>query len=100
MFQEIEKIKYCLVGHSSEDFVYFDCPNFISSGGGCALCTKEHFIQEFKIWSSGNDNFDKIIQEFQISNIYYKLHWIPYNNFQNIEHIADGGHGSVYSAKL
>ncbi|RHZ86642.1 hypothetical protein Glove_48g83 [Diversispora epigaea] len=28
------------------------------------------------------------------------LHWIPYDNFQNINHIADGGHGSVYSAKL
>ncbi|RHZ44142.1 hypothetical protein Glove_756g21 [Diversispora epigaea] len=93
-----QEIKYC-PAHSSEDFAY-DCPNFTRSGGRCALCTKEHFIQEFKTWSSGNANFDKIIQEFQISNIYYKLHWIPYNNFQNIVHIADGGHGSVYSAKL
>ncbi|RHZ84183.1 hypothetical protein Glove_84g132 [Diversispora epigaea] len=57
-------------------------------------------IQEFKIWSSGNANIDEIIQESQINYRYNKLHWIPYDNFQNIEHIADGGHGSVYSAKL
>ena len=45
-------------------------------------------------------NIDKIIQESQINNRCEKLHWIPYDNLQNIEHIADGGHGSVYSAKI
>ncbi|RHZ84254.1 hypothetical protein Glove_84g91 [Diversispora epigaea] len=51
--------------------------------------TKEHFIREFKTWSSGNANADKIIQEFQI------------NNKDNNLHIADGGgHGSVHSAEL
>src|SRR6185369_42926 len=66
----------------------------------CDLCTKEHFIQEFKTWSSGNADIDEIIQEFPINNIYNKLHWIPYNNFQNIKHVVDGGNGSVYSAEL
>ncbi|RHZ84256.1 hypothetical protein Glove_84g97 [Diversispora epigaea] len=28
-----------------------------------------------------------------------KLQWIPYDNFQNFEHIADGGHVSMYSTK-
>ncbi|CAG8582904.1 208_t:CDS:2 [Diversispora eburnea] len=67
-----------------------------------SLCTKENFNQEFKTWSSGNANTDKIIQESQINYeyLYEKLQWMPYDNFQNIEHIADGGHGSVYSAKL
>ncbi|CAG8827908.1 590_t:CDS:1, partial [Dentiscutata erythropus] len=86
-----KKIKYCPAGHSSREIVYSDCHNFIYSSGRCDLCTREHFIQEFKTWSSGNSNIDKIIQESQINNIYYKLQWIPYDNFQNIEYIADGG---------
>ncbi|RHZ84180.1 hypothetical protein Glove_84g139 [Diversispora epigaea] len=85
-------MKCCPEGHSDK--------NFILSDRTCFLCTKEHFIQEFETWSSGNANIDKIIQESQINDIRRKLHWIPYDNFQNIEHIADGGHGSVYSAKL
>ncbi|RHZ84249.1 hypothetical protein Glove_84g102 [Diversispora epigaea] len=93
--QEIKKIEYCPVGHSSKDY-----KNFISYGR-CSLCTKEHFIQEFKTWSSGNANIDKIIRESQMNDIGdKKLDWIPYDNFQNIEYIADGDHGSVYSAKL
>ncbi|RHZ83918.1 hypothetical protein Glove_86g51 [Diversispora epigaea] len=99
MSQQIKKIKYCPAGHSSEDYVYSDCKNFIRSDGICYSCTKEHFIHEFKTWSSGNANIDKIIQETQI-NICNKLQWIPYDNFQNIKHIAEGGHGTVHSAKL
>ncbi|CAG8581409.1 7926_t:CDS:2, partial [Diversispora eburnea] len=53
-----------------------------------------------KTWSSGNADIDKIIQESQINYIYEKLHWLPYDNFQKIKHIADGGHGSVHSAEL
>ncbi|RHZ84058.1 hypothetical protein Glove_86g61 [Diversispora epigaea] len=99
MSQEIEKIVYCPVGHSSNDFSSYNCRNIIYSSGNCFLCTQEHFIHEFKTWSSGNAKIDKIIQVSQI-NAYKNLQWIPYDNFQNIEHIADGGYGSVYSAKL
>ncbi|RHZ84289.1 hypothetical protein Glove_84g92 [Diversispora epigaea] len=97
MSQEIEK--YCPAGHSSNDFVYPDRKNYIQYGR-CPLCTKQHFIQEFKTWSSSNVNIEKNIKQSQASNIYYKLQWIPYDNFQNIKYIADGGRGSVYSAKL
>ncbi|RHZ49237.1 hypothetical protein Glove_527g8 [Diversispora epigaea] len=89
MSQEIENIKYC-PGHSYSDK---------RQRGRCASCNKDHFIQEFKTWSSGNTDIDKIIQESQINN-FHKLQWIPYDNFQNIEHIADGSQGSVYSTKL
>ncbi|RHZ84193.1 hypothetical protein Glove_84g59 [Diversispora epigaea] len=94
------KMSYCPSGHSSEDFVHSDRRNSIFSWGRCSLCTKEHFIQEFKTWSSGNINIDKIIQESQTGNINRKLQWIPYDKFQNIKHIADGERGSVYSAEI
>ncbi|RHZ84283.1 hypothetical protein Glove_84g1 [Diversispora epigaea] len=90
MSQEVEKNEYCPEGHSYQIF----------ANGFCLPCTKEKFIQEFKTWSSGNANIDKIIQESQINNKYVKLQWIPYDNFQNIKHIADGGHGSVYSTEM
>ncbi|RHZ44146.1 hypothetical protein Glove_756g19 [Diversispora epigaea] len=100
MSQEIEKIEYCPAGHSSEDFANSDRKNSILSDGRCSLCTKEYFIQEFKTWSSGNADIDKIIQESQI-NKSYGLQWISYDDdFKEIKHIADGSHGSVYSAKL
>ncbi|RHZ81734.1 hypothetical protein Glove_117g311 [Diversispora epigaea] len=77
-------------GHSSEDLCS-DQLNYINfDDGTCYLCSREHFIQEFKTWSSGNVSIDKIIQESQISSIYRKSQWIPYDNFQNIKHIADG----------
>ncbi|RHZ49228.1 hypothetical protein Glove_527g13 [Diversispora epigaea] len=103
MSRGMEDLKYCPAGHSSEDFAYSDYfgrENSILPGGICDLCTKEHFIQEFKNWSSGNVNIDKIIQESQINFKYDKLHWIPYDNFQNIQRIADCDYGSMYSAKL
>jgi hypothetical protein len=95
-----QKIKYCLAGHSYEDFAYSGNKNSIYSDGRCCLCTKEHFIQEFKTWSSGDANIDKIIQESQINNISNKSHWISYDNFQNIKPVADSGQGSVYSNRL
>ncbi|RHZ78841.1 hypothetical protein Glove_155g105 [Diversispora epigaea] len=94
-----QKIDYCPAGHSNNDRISI-FRNNVDPRGTCEICTKERFIQEFKTWSSGNANIDKIIQESQINSVFDKLQWFPYNNFQNINHIADGGHGSVYSAKL
>ncbi|RHZ78870.1 hypothetical protein Glove_155g95 [Diversispora epigaea] len=55
MFQEIEKNKYCPAGHSSGNFI----------NESCLLFTKENFVKEFKTWSSGNTDIDKIIQKSQ-----------------------------------
>ncbi|RHZ85812.1 hypothetical protein Glove_60g109 [Diversispora epigaea] len=60
-------------------------------------CPKEHFIKEFVTW---DDEIDEIIRKSQIVSIYEKVHWIPYDNFQIIKHVADGDHGSVYSAEI
>ncbi|RHZ43536.1 hypothetical protein Glove_1033g5 [Diversispora epigaea] len=99
MSQEIGKIEYCPEGHSSNDFFSSYYQNIIRFQK-CSLCTREHFMQEFKTWSSGNAEIDEIIRESQIVCMNEKLQWIPYDNFQNIKHVADGGHGSVYSAEI
>ncbi|RHZ86175.1 hypothetical protein Glove_54g23 [Diversispora epigaea] len=94
MSQEI----YCPAGHSYNVNKYIN-----KSTGICDLCIKEHFIQEFGTWSSGNAEVDKFVQESQKNHQGHygnRLQWIPYDNFLGINHLANGGYGSVYSAIL
>lgn len=91
MFQETI---YCSGEHSSKDVSFKKGNNFIGSNGYCSLC----FTQEVDTWTSGNAEIDKVIQKSQIGDHF--LQWIPYENFQDIKYIADGGYGSVYSTIL
>ncbi|RHZ65772.1 hypothetical protein Glove_311g33 [Diversispora epigaea] len=99
MSQGKEEIVYCPAGHSYNNNNYINEPI-----GICDSCIKEHFIKEFKTWTSGNSEIDEIIQESQKNHqgcgYKLKLQWIPYDNFRIIKHIADGGYGSVYSSIL
>ncbi|GBB92183.1 hypothetical protein RclHR1_01980008 [Rhizophagus clarus] len=55
----------------------------------------------FKNWSSGNKIIDEFIQQSQLNAVHYKkcLEWIPFEKFQNITYIAEGGFGKIYSAE-
>ncbi|CAB4445271.1 unnamed protein product [Rhizophagus irregularis] len=51
-------------------------------------CNVIHFQQNFKNWTSGNDNIDKFIQNTQLSahknaEVALAIEWIPYNRFNN-----------------
>ncbi|RHZ83988.1 hypothetical protein Glove_86g16 [Diversispora epigaea] len=76
MSQEIEKIVYCPAGHSSNDYHRSYYRNIIYPSEIVICVPKNILSKNLKLGP---------------------LHWIPYDNFQNIEHIADG---SVYSAEL
>src|SRR2546430_3273728 len=67
----------------------------------CHACNAKHFQQNFKNWTSGNDDIDKFIQDAQLSAEYsfQALEWIPYDRFYDIKYIAKGGFGKVYRAK-
>ncbi|POG69536.1 kinase-like domain-containing protein [Rhizophagus irregularis DAOM 181602=DAOM 197198] len=67
----------------------------------CKECNAKHFQQNFKNWTSGNNDIDKFIQDTQLSATDYEkvLEWIPYNKLYDIEYIAKGGFGKVYRAK-
>ena len=45
-------------------------------------------------------SIDKLIQANQknATDHYQIIEWIPFSNFHCLEHIADGGFGSVYKA--
>ena len=66
----------------------------------CRSCNAKRFQQNFKNWTSGNDDIDKFIQHTQLSaNNWDKvLEWIPYDRFYDIKFIAKGGFGNVYKA--
>ena len=63
------------------------------------ICPAKRFQQNFKNWTSGNNDIDKFIQDTQLSahNIDDKtLEWIPYDRFYDIKYIAKGGFDKVY----
>src|SRR5581483_6644187 len=66
----------------------------------CQPCNSRRFQQNFKNWTSGNSDVDKLIQESQLNakNNWKTLEWIEYDRFENIEYITKGGFGKVYKA--
>ena len=68
----------------------------------CQSCNAKRFQQNFKNWTSGNSDVDKLIQESQLNakNSYEKLEWIEYDRFENIEYVAKGGFGTIYKTIL
>ena len=63
----------------------------------CKLC----LINDLKNFTSGNEKIDDLIQEMQLKvnkpdNIVFE--WIPYNQFNNVKEIGEGGFAKVYSA--
>ena len=58
------------------------------------------FQQNFKNWTSGNSDVDKLIQESQLNakNKHEKLEWVEYDRFENIEYVAKRCFGTVNKA--
>ena len=67
----------------------------------CQPCNAKRFKENFKNWTSGNKNVDEFIQESQLNAIFRSnyIEWIPYEKFQNIIYIAEGGFGKIHSAE-
>ncbi|CAB4441279.1 unnamed protein product [Rhizophagus irregularis] len=64
-------------------------------------CNVTRYQQDFKNWTSGNNDIDRFIQDTQLSAHKYTtsaLEWIPYDRFRDIKYIAEGGFGKVYKA--
>src|SRR5581483_6952801 len=66
----------------------------------CRICNAKRFQQNFKNWTSGNNDVDKFIQKVQLkANYFLELtEWIEYDRFENIEYLAKGGFGTVFKA--
>src|SRR5436305_2563754 len=64
----------------------------------CNKCDPGKFLKEGK--TSGNPEIDKLIHESQHETIHYydNLEWIPYDRFQDIKSIDEGGFANIFSA--
>jgi serine/threonine protein kinase len=71
----------------------------------CQSCNVQHLQLEFRNWTSGNQEIDEFIQKLQLNSSHLLgypkkvLEWIPYEQFENIEYLADGGFSKVYKAE-
>jgi len=64
----------------------------------CRMCNCKRFQQNFKNWTSGNDNIDKFIQNVQLKakNKNEVLEWMEHDRFKNVEYLVKGGFGTVF----
>ncbi|EXX53415.1 uncharacterized protein OCT59_016134 [Rhizophagus irregularis] len=67
----------------------------------CQSCNAKRFKDNFKNWTSGNKHIDEFIQQSQLNAVHFLkcLEWIPFEKFQNVTYIAEGGFGKIYSAE-
>src|SRR5581483_5153482 len=82
-----------------------DCYQPDSGKYWCKECVPSCLIEG---WSSGNSEIDEFIKdtiynakEFDHYGDYYPLflEWVPFDRFEDIESIGEGGFAKVYSAK-
>src|SRR3954454_12690038 len=77
------------------------CPDCKAPNTGYAWCNKcdpGKFLKEGK--TSGNTEIDNLIHKSQIKTTDYNnnLEWIPYDRFQDIKSIGEGGFANIFSA--
>ncbi|GBC03641.1 hypothetical protein RclHR1_05230003 [Rhizophagus clarus] len=85
--------------------IYGICGECNEPGTGfywCRPCNAKRFEDNFKNWTSGNKVVDEFIQHSQLNAIYFHkcLEWIPFEKFQKVTYVAEGGFGKVYSAEM
>ena len=75
-----------------------DCKKPNTGEAWCNKCDPGKFLKEGK--TSGIPEIDNLIYESQLKteHYYYNLEWIPYDRFQDIKSIGEGGFASIYSA--
>lgn len=80
---------------------HFTCPECHQIGQAyCLKCNTTHWQNNFSQWSSGNPGIDQFIRKTQNEGTthYQVLEWIPFSEFEDVDHFADGGFGNVYKA--
>src|SRR3954465_9398939 len=80
---------------------YGVCPDCKAPNTGWAWCNKcdpGKFLKEGK--TSGNPEIYNLIHESQLKteNYFSNLEWIPYDRFQDIKSIGEGGFANIFSA--
>ncbi|GBB91377.1 hypothetical protein RclHR1_18610003 [Rhizophagus clarus] len=69
--------------------------------GWCRPCDTAKLKAQFKNWTSGNEELDQFLRETQLNanTPFDYMRWINFDSFSDIKFEAQGGFGSVCSAK-
>ncbi|RHZ82880.1 hypothetical protein Glove_103g147 [Diversispora epigaea] len=101
LLDELQKIYDKLkIGDSSvEKQQCNNCQNWHQATQYCEFCIRKYLENNFKNWTSGNEEIDKLIQECQQKTVSPQcvIEWINYDQFENIEHLTKGG-STIYTA--
>jgi hypothetical protein len=64
------------------------------------VCTSLQLQSLFTTWTSGNNIIDDFIQRSQIASSLptYILEWIPFEQFEKVTKLTEGGFSSIYTA--
>ena len=87
--EEIDKKVVYMEDLEKRKEVYGICGECNEPGTGthwCKPCNAKRFKKNFKNWTSGNENIDKLIQNLQLNALahFTCLEWIPFESFQNV----------------
>ncbi|CAG8435860.1 674_t:CDS:2 [Funneliformis caledonium] len=66
----------------------------------CDSCQKQEFENNFKNWTSENDEIDSFIQQTQLKAIDFDqfIQWMPFEGFDILGKVGQGGFATVYEA--
>ena len=83
-----------------EPFECEKCKSIRYSNKYCENCISLHLQSLFNTWSSGNDIIDNFIQQCQIKSSLPGriMEWIPYDQFEDVKKLTEGGFSSIYTA--
>ena len=78
-----------------------ECNQLNTGEQWCQACNVPHLEKDFTQWTSGKPEIDQFIQKYQLraTDADKFIEWIPYEQFINIEYLAEWGFGKVYKAK-
>ncbi|RHZ59701.1 hypothetical protein Glove_362g31 [Diversispora epigaea] len=77
-----------------------NCQNWHQAIQYCEFCIRKHLENNFRNWTSGNDEIDKLIQECQQGTTAPDtvIEWVEYDQFENVKYLAEGGCATIYAA--
>ena len=76
------------------------CKSTRYSNRFCENCISLHLQSLFNTWSYGNEIVDNFIQKCQMMSSLPTqiIEWIPYNQFEDVKKLTEGGFSTIYTA--
>ncbi|CAG8623715.1 3665_t:CDS:2 [Paraglomus brasilianum] len=90
-FRNVTKLDYCCSKCNA---------TIVARNRLCKHCFREIVGNAAETWTSMRPHIDELIVESQrdADYVYQFIEWIPYENFTNVEFVAQGGFSRVYKA--